>query len=682
MNVLMTKLSYTRMAPPMALLAGLLIQVMDCFAAPPQVTTGNKALLADYSLEQLMNVSVEVTSASRKPQKLEDAAAAIHVISREDIRRSGMSSLPELLRQVPGMQVAQIDGSTWAISSRGFNAKNSDNLLVMLDGRVLQTPTFTGVYWDMQDVMLEDVERIEVVRGSGGALWGANAVTGVINIITKSAQSSQGGLVSVGGGSHERQGSFRYGGTLGEIGHYRVYGRSSQQDDFKWASGADAYDRHNLRSAGFRADLGLSGGSSLTLQGDTYDGGSNHTGSATTLVPPASTPVGYTIDLKGGNVLARWKQALTVTSEWALQFYYDFYERRYFNLGERRDTYDLDFQHRFLAGDAHDIVWGLGYRRSSDKMDNSFVVSFTPASRTESVLSAFFQDEIALHKDSVHLIAGSKFEHNDYTGFEVQPNLRLRWKIDDRHMTWAAVSRAVHTPSRTDANGQVVASVVPGPGGIPLAIQLQGNPAIRSEHVAGYEAGYRIRPSERVQMDVAVFYNEHQNLATIEPGTSYLVAGTPAYRVSPQIFFNKAKARTRGLEWSGNWRPTDAWQFKAAYSWLKMNIRRDADSRDASIEAEVGRSSQNQLQLQVFHSPTARIDLSAALYYVDKLPSLSVPAYTRLDARVGWRVQRDLELSLTARNLLDSGHAEFVNPSGPRNSEIPRSLFAAATWRF
>ena len=638
--------------------------------------------LTDYSLEQLMNVSVEVSSASRKPQKLEDTAAAIQVITRQDIRRSGITSLPELLRLAPGMQVARIDGGSWAISSRGFNAKNSDNLLVMLDGRVLQTLTFTGVYWDAQDVVLEDIERIEVIRGPGGTLWGANAVTGVINIITQSAHATQGGMASGVIGNYEHQGMARYGGQLGEAGHFRIYAKDGAQQDFSQASGVTAHDQHNLRSAGFRADLDMSAGNSLTVQGDTYRGASDHTGSSVSLSPPANTPFGYTIDLNGSNLLARWKSALSVTDELAFQFYYDTYQRRYFNLDERRDTYDLDSQYRFQSGEAHDIVLGAGYRQTSDHMGNTFVVSYLPASRTDSVISAFFQDEITLRKDNLHLIVGSKFEHNDYTGFEYEPNLRLRWKIDERQTAWAAVSRAVHTPSRTDADGQVSATALPGPGGIANVIQTQGNPAIQSEHVVSYEAGYRASPSEQVQMDVAAFYSEHRNLMTFESATSYLVTNSPNYRVLPQVAFNNANATTHGMELATNWRLDDQWQVKAAYTWLKMDISRNASSKDNTIETEVGRSPQNQFQFHLLHSPTDQIDLDTALYYVDSLPSLKVPAYTRVDARVGWRARRDLELSLTGRNLLDPGHPEFINPSGPRTSEIPRSILGAATWKF
>jgi iron complex outermembrane receptor protein len=293
------------------------------------------------------------------------------------------------------------------------------------------------------------------------------------------------------------------------------------------------------------------------------------------------------------------------------------------------------------------------------------------------VISAFFQDEIAL-RDNLHLIAGTKLEHNDYTGSEYQPNLRLRWKIDGRQTAWAAVSRAVHTPSRTDADGQVVANVVK-PGATVFVTRLQNNPAALSESVLSYEAGYRSQFSERVQMDVSAFYSEHRDLMTIEREANFVEG---AYTVIPLVFHNRASATTHGLEWSGTWRPDDKWQFKAAWSWLKMDISRDANSTDTTIESEVGRSPQNQLQLHAFHSPSDHVDLSASLYGVDSLPSLKVPAYVRLDARIGWRIQPGLELSLTGRNLLDPGHPEFINPSGPRNSEIPRSILGGATWTF
>ncbi|HEU0282890.1 MAG TPA: TonB-dependent receptor [Gallionella sp.] len=641
-----------------------------------------QADLTGLSIEQLLNV--EVTSAGRKAQKLEDTATAIHVITREDIRRSGMTTIPELLRMVPGLQVAQINGNTAAIGSRGFNQRYSNKLLVLLDGRTLYTPTFSGVFWDAQDVVLEDIERIEVIRGPGGTLWGANAVNGVISITTRSAAATQGGMVNAGAGNYERQGSVRYGGAIGEAGHFRVYAKSTGQDNFPLATGAQAHDRRNIRSAGFRTDWALPGGDTVTAQGDIYDGNADQTIQAARLSPPATLPLDFTGAQKSGNLLMSWKHALSAASEWSLKFYYDYYERQGAGVGERRDTRDLDFQHRLLLAGNHDIVWGLGYRQTSDELNDTFLVSFVPPRRRDNTVSAFFQDEIALVGDKVHLILGSKFEHNGYSGFEYQPNLRLRWTVDEQQSAWAAVSRAVRTPSRAYSDIRFNAAASPRAGVPAIAlVRLMGSPAAQSEELLAYEAGYRVWPSERLYLDVAGFYNEYGNLMTMEPLTPFFEAGPPARLVAPQQFQSKASATTHGLELSANWQPTEKWQFKAAYSWLKMRIRRDAGSADNAIEAKAGDAPQHQVQFHTYHELNAQTDLGVSLYYVDKLPNQNIPAYTRLDARLGWRPQRGLELSLGARNLLDRQHPEFVSAIvGPGTSEVPRSIYGAATWRF
>lgn len=648
------------------------------------VAAGDVQRLTEFSLEQLMELRVEVTSAGRKPQKLEDAATAITVISAEDIRLSGMTSLPELLRMVPGLQVAEINGNTTAIGSRGFTHRFSNKLLVLLDGRTLYTPTFSGVFWDAQDVVLEDIERIEVIRGPGGTLWGANAVNGVINITTKSAAATQGGLMSVGAGNYERQGTVRYGGELGENGHYRVYAKDAGYDSFPLASGASAHDQRNQRSAGFRADWVLPGGDAVMAQGGVYDGNADQTVATALLSPPATLPTDFNIAQKSGNLLVDWKRALSATSEWSLKFYYDYYERRSTVSGERRDTYDIDFQHRAKWAEDHDVVWGLGWRQTRDDMESKFIFSFLPQASRDNVASAFIQDEIALAEDRLRLIVGTKLEHNGYTGLEHQPNLRLLWKIDDRQTGWAALSRAVRTPSRSDLGVLFNVGAFPGVGGRPPTLaRITGNPEIQSEDLIAYEAGYRVRPTERLHLDATVFYNDYRDIVTTEPMPPVFEAGTPARIVVPYLFQNKASAVSHGLELLASWQPTDKWQFKAGYSWLEMRIRRDADSADNVIEARNGWEPKQQLQFQARHALDGNTDLSASLYYVDKLPSQNVAAYARLDARWGWRPRRGLELSLTARNLLDGRHPEFVSSIvGPMTSEVPRSIYGAATWRF
>lgn len=653
-----------------------------CMALLVPAGAAGAADFTELSIEQLLDV--EVTSAGRKAQKLEDTATAIHVITREDIRRSGMTSIPELLRMVPGLQVAQINGNTAAIGSRGFNQRYSNKLLVLLDGRTLYTPTFSGVYWDAQDVVLEDIERIEVIRGPGGTLWGANAVNGVINITTRSAAATQGGMVNAGAGNYERQGTARYGGEIGETGYFRVYARSIGRDNFPLASGAQAHDRRNMRSAGFRADLALPGGDTVMAQGGVYDGNADQTVRIAQLSPPATLPLDFTITQKSGNLSASWKHALSAASEWSLKLYYDYYERQGAGVVEKRDTCDVDFQHRLLLAGNHDIVWGVGYRQTSDELNDAFVVSFTPPRRRDNTVSAFFQDELALAGDKVHLILGSKFERNDYSGFEYQPNLRLRWTVDERQTAWAAVSRAVRIPSRVYSDVRFNAAASPKAGAPPIAlVRIIGSPAVQSEELLAYEAGYRVRPSERLYLDVAGFYNEYRNLMTMEPLAPFFEAGPPARVVMPQQFQSKASAATHGLELSASWQPTEEWQIKAAYSWLEMHIRRDAGSADSSIEAKAGDAPQHQVQFHTYHELDARTSLGVSLYYVDKLPNQNIPAYTRLDARLGWRPDRDLELSLSARNLLDRQHPEFVSALvGPVTSEIPRSIYGAATWRF
>ena len=653
---------------------------------PAPAGAAGAADLTELSIEQLLDV--KVTSAGRKAQKLEDTATAIYVITQEDIRRSGMTTIPELLRRVPGLQVAQINGNTVAVSSRGFNQRYSNKLLVMLDGRTLYTPTFSGVFWDAQDVVLEDIERIEVIRGPGGTLWGVNAVNGVINITTKSAAATQGGMVNAGAGNTERQEVGRYGGKIGETGYYRVYAKNLEQDNFPLASGAQAHDRRNMRSAGFRTDWALPGGDTVMVQGGIHDGNADQTLSAARLSPPATLPLDFTTVQTSGNLSMNWKRTLSATSEWALNFYYDYYERQGAGVGEKRDTRDADFQHRLLLAENHDIVWGLGYRQTSDELNDAFIVSFLPSRRRDNTVTAFFQDEIALgpgsDRDKVHLILGSKLGHNDYSGFEYQPNLRLRWTVDERQMAWAAVSRAVRIPSRiySDVQFNVVASPRAGAPAIAL-VRIVGSPEVQSEELLAYEAGYRVRPSERLSLDVAGFYNEYRNLMTMEPLMPFVEAGPPARLVAAQQFQNKASATTHGLELSASWQPTEKWQLKAAYSWLEMRIRRDANSADNAIEAKAGDAPRHQMQFHAHHALNAQTNLDASLYYVDKLPNQNIPAYTRLDVRLGWRPQRDLELSLGARNLLDRQHPEFVSAIvGPGTSEIPRSIYGAATWRF
>ncbi len=442
--------------------------------------------LGDASLESLMNM--QVTSASKSPEKLAQVAAAMYVITQEDIRRSGGTSIAELLRMVPGLDVAQINGSTWAISSRGFNDRFANKLLVLIDGRTVYTPLFTGVLWDAQDTLLEDIERIEVIRGPGASLWGANAVNGVINIITKHPRDTQGGLVTAGAGDQERGfGAVRYGAKTGDSGFYRFFAKSFRRGASADALGQDAGDDWYMLRGGFRSDWTLTPRDSLTVQGDIFNGNSGQ------VVPEIRSLAPVVVGnfpgrniISGGDVLARWSRTISPRSETSLQVYYDRSDRDLIVFKELRDTVDVDFQHHLAVGARHDIIWGLGYRFTTDQTQGSLTVSFNPASRGDNLNSAFLQDEISLVPDRLRLTVGIKVEHNDYNGSSVQPDFRLLWTPHPAHALWGAVSRAIGTPGRANSDTRYNASVFPGPGGVPIMVFLLGNPQEEAEEVWAY----------------------------------------------------------------------------------------------------------------------------------------------------------------------------------------------------
>ncbi|MRR07522.1 MAG: TonB-dependent receptor, partial [Deltaproteobacteria bacterium] len=397
---------------------------------------GQNLNLSELGLEDLMNI--QVTSVSKKEQKLSDAAAAVFVVTREDIRRSGATSIPEVLRMVPGIQVARLDANKWAVSARGFNDRFADKLLVLMDGRTVFTPLFSGVYWDVQDTMLEDIDRIEVVRGPGAALWGANAFNGVINIITKHSQETQGGLLSAGGGTEERGfGGARFGGRVGDDTYYRLYAKYFSRDAGVDASGDRGEDDWSVLRGGFRVDSDLSANDSVTVQGDIYRGKEGETYTIPLLIPPFSRTFDWDTDIAGSNILSRWTRTLSDTADMTLQLYYDRTERDMAIIGEDRDTIDVDFQNRFKCGSRHEIVWGWGYRFSHESITNKVAITFAPNRRSDNLYSFFAQDDISLIEDRLRLVLGSRFEHNEFTGWEIQPNIRLIWTPDYRQTVWA-----------------------------------------------------------------------------------------------------------------------------------------------------------------------------------------------------------------------------------------------------
>jgi len=607
--------------------------------------------LKRLSVEELMEI--DVTSVSKRSEPLSSAAAAITVVTGEDIRRAGVTSLPEALRLATGLEVARADGHTWAITARGFNTTAANKLQVLIDGRTIYTPLFSGVFWDVQDTLLADIDRIEVIRGPGATLWGANSVNGVINIITKSAADSQGGRVFAAGGPDEAElAGARYGGTTAGGIAYRAYARLSHYAPLVFSDGRSAKDPLEREQGGFRLDGGH-GGDAFTLQGDLYDG-------------RYEDPVSGDGALGGGNLLGRWTRRTSESSDWRLQAYVDATHRSIPDLfSEERRTYDLDLQHHSLVGSRHEVVWGIGYRLSDDRVINSRLIAFLPPRPTETLVNAYAQDEITLVPRRLRLVAGTKVEHNDYTGLEVQPTLRLSYTPSARQTLWGGVSRAVRAPTRIDADVEFFAG--------PFTI-IQGNPDFRSEVVIAYELGWRIQPMTGLSLDVATYYDDYDRVRTQEP-TPGGIGGFP------YVLMNQARARTSGLELAANYQMTSWLRWTAGYVHLDERFRLKHGSQDPTGATAEGNDPANQYSLRASLDLPRRVELDAFLRHVDALPQPAVPAYTELDLRLGWEPVRGLELSAVGRNLLHAHHPEFGNP-GPARQEVPRSVFGRVAWRF
>jgi iron complex outermembrane receptor protein len=690
------------MALPHRLVAGaLLLLAAHAAAEPPPVASGD---LTELSLEDLMEV--EITSVSKRAQKLADTPAAVTVISQEDLRRSGATSLAEALRMVPGMQVAQISANRWAVSSRGFNDAFANKLLVMVDGRTVYTPLFSGVFWDVQDVMLEDVQRIEVIRGPGATLWGANAVNGVINVITRSAEDTQGGLVTGGLGNEERGfGGFRYGMKVAEDAHLRVWGRYFDRGSYETPDGHDARDQWDLGRGGFRMDWDSTQRDLLTFQGDYYDGDVGAREQLVTSLVPASTPVvAQEGDVRGGNGLARWTHRFEGGSETSLQGYWDRSERESLVASEQRDTFDLDFQHQLPVGSRQEVVWGLGYRYTADETDGSLSVFFDPERRSDDLVSGFLQDEIWILEERLSLTLGSKFEHNDYTGFEWQPSGRLLFKPRPDHTLWSAVSRAVRTPSRAEDDAlirQLVTNEALNTGppfflNVPFTsvVQIEGDDGFESERLMAYEAGWRWSPSARASLDLAAFYDDYAELRGIQlAGTdasalmAFLGSFTPLTGpgvVTTLRLDNRFAGHTYGTELAGHLDVTDRWRLSGSWSWLRTNLSAISGTTDPSTAETVeGGSPTHQLQVRSRLDLPRGFELDGALYWVENLPAYDVASYVRLDLRLGWKVRDDLTLSLVVQNALDGHHEEFGDSSlfWPR-SVVERGVYGKVDWRF
>jgi iron complex outermembrane receptor protein len=613
--------------------------------------------LAELSIEELANI--QITSVSKRPERLLDAAASVFVITGDDIRRSGAATLPEALRLAPNLQVAQVHGSSYAITARGLNGGGNsapNKLLVLIDGRSVYTPLFSGVFWDVQDVLLEDIDRIEVISGPGATLWGVNAVNGVINITTRSARNTEGSLALLRAANNGADVAFRHGAGR-EGASWRVYGKAQGRGHTELASGAEVDDAWRSAQVGFRTDWER-GRDHFSVHGNAYRGDFDQP------LPGAISVAGTdlqldTIAARGVNLTGQWSRGLDGGGSIEVQAYYDHTRRQVPpTFSESLSIFDVQFQHSLAPLGAHSLVWGANYRYSWDRVENSEIVAFLPERLNQRWASLFAQDEIAL---TPHLSAtlGARLERNDYTGNEFLPSARLSWRAAPGHAFWAAASRTVRAPSRLDADAFI-------PGRPPYI--LAGSPGVRSEVVKVFELGYRGQPVPGLSYSLTAFRSDYDHLRTQE-----LLPSRTAV-----TFGNLMEGRASGLEGWGSYQATRNWRLSAGFMTMHQHMRLKPGSNDVLGLRRIGLDPSHTLQLRSNYTIDDRREFELAVRKVASLEDPAVPGYTALDARFGWILRPGLELSVSGQNL-NGSHAEY-GPVSTR-SEIPRTVAVKLVWQ-
>jgi iron complex outermembrane receptor protein len=608
--------------------------------------------LKRLSIEEL--AQIDVTSVSRRVERLSDTAAAISVIDANQIFRSGLTTLPEVLRLADAIDVARVNSSTWATSLRGFATNPANKLLVLMDGRSVYSPLTSGTFWDAQDMLMADIERIEVIRGPGGAVWGANAVNGVINVISKDAASTLGDYVSVAVGSDEHvYGSARHGGRLGS-GAYRVYGKYRQRGaQLFTATGQSAGDPVQMGHGGFRVDSGRQGAAAWFLEADGYRGTDGF----------SDRPDG---DVAGGSLLGRWTRAFSGSSNFQAQLFYDgTYRKVPLQFTETRHTFDLDVQQRLKVRDRHNLVFGGGARASRGNDVGIAGFFFEPQIRTNTLFNLMAQDEITLQRNRLFLIVGAKLERNDYTGFEVQPTVRARWTPTPQQTAWAAVSRAVRLPTRLDTDLRVINPAT-------RILTLTGSADFKPEEVLAYEAGYRVRPVPVLSLDVAAFTNRYDQLRSTE------LTLTPLPLI---VLDNLLNARTRGVEVAGTLQPLPAWRVHGSYAYFHRDFTFDPGSRDVYHGAVEGNDPSHLMSLRSSVDLPLHLALDVLLRRTGERPDPVVPAYGELDLRLGWTARTGWDLSIVGQNLLHPRHSELLPVNSP-HYDFRRGVFVRSRWYF
>ena len=635
--------------------------------------------LKSLTLEQLGNL--EVTTQSKEPTEVWNTPAAIYVLTSEDIRRSGVTNIPDALRLIPGVNVARVNGSrNWVVAIRGFGDQFSKYVLVLIDGRSVYSPLFGGVWWTVNNVMLENIDRIEVIRGPGGTIWGADAVNGIINIITRHSQETEGTLLSTGGGNVDQNTEdLRYG---------------SKHNDWTWRTnafgfvrsaeyhqdGQPNYDWSRFAQVGFRTDR-TKGTGEFTFQGDAYWGKFGDAQSLSTYVPPSAHVSFKSTNVSGGDLRTRWRRQFGNGSDMYLQAFWSHDHRLGSNFGEDRDTYDVDFLHRLAGTESQQFTYGLGVRLSPSQISQTIpTATFTPRHETDGIYSAFLQEELKLVPNRLSLILGSKLEHNNYTGFEYQPSGRLLFTPTQKFSAWASIARAVRTPDRIDEDIQVDVFAVASPL---IFARVIGNHNLIAERLIAYEGGFRTLLNPRLYISAAAFHNSYRNLIA-QGGLTLAPAPMPPFPPSTILFTlqftNGIQGATNGVEIAPDWQATSFWRIRSGYSFLAVDLKDEQGFTDTvTLKNLRGSSPTHQAFLQSELNLPHHFEFDQDFRYVDSLPAQSVRAYTTADARIGWTPAKSLSISVTGQNLFQPHHAEFgIDP--PPKVLIERGVYARLVW--
>lgn len=621
---------------------------------------------ADLALEDLLRINV--TSVSGVETALADTPAAIFVITNEDIRRGGHHTIADALRMVPGLHVANIYANTWAVGARGFNSRFAGELLVLVDGRAVYNDIFSGTFWDEVDLLLEDIDRIEVIRGPGATIWGANAVNGVINIVSRSAADTHGLYLTAGGGTEAHGfGGFRYGFSQEENLHLRFWAKYANRDQSPSVAGGDAPDDWRQFRTGFRLDLGEPDAAQFTIDAGAYAGMSGAHVETHRLTSPFTIHTREDEDLSGGHFRLRLADESSRETGWSVQAYFDQAQRLAPSFSGRRETVDVEWRQYFRLGESHHILWGAGYRHRRDRTDGNSTFFFDPAGRSTDKFSFFVQDTITIIEDRLTMLTGSKFEHNSYSGFEVQPTARLTWTPDEQHTIWGAVSRAVRTPSRIESDLRLVADIAMPPlVPFPMPIAASGDDDVKATELIAYELGYRAQLAQRLTFDIAGFYHDYNDVMCLHP-----VGGNPLVN----RFGNKGTSESYGVELATTWQVADNWQLAGAYTFTRAQTHGHAEEEDTFPQQSANLRSHLNL--------TDDLEFNAAVYFVDEIPYYDIPAYVRLDLGLTWRPRPNVEIAIWAQNLLDDAHPEFADPfvAGP-SGESERAIYGQVSIQF